>query len=84
MERHQAEIVVQGLLDGHNLADLFPPVGSPAYVRRLRDQAAVAFYAAYTASPFESPYSKLDAAREAGEMVCALGYDPPGEPGKEG
>lgn len=76
------------------------PVGSPAYVRRLRDQAAVAALGAMlsgvdleqalsTNRAVDGGFSAkeaigLAAAVYADAAIRALGYDPPGEPGKEG
>lgn len=76
------------------------PVGSPAYVRRLRDQAAVtALEAMLSGVDLEQALSTnravdgglsaktaiaLAAGEYADDLIRALGYDPPGEPGKEG
>ena len=52
------------------------PVGSPAYARRLRDQAAVAL----RAMPSDKDglfYQNEDAVAEAGALVAALGYQIP-------
>lgn len=54
------------------------PVGSPPYVRRLRDQAAKDLWVRDTS------VSSMGAADAANSLVMALGYQPPGEPGKEG
>lgn len=67
--------------------------GSPAYVKRLRDQAAVAIYAAIVSNPqrsqddmepiFDWQIYRESAVEEANLTIAALGYQVPGEEGEE-
>lgn len=77
------------------------PVGSPAYIRRLRDQAVMRILA--NPRPEDVEQARVIAKNNKGDFegtvnsmlahwaveladagLHALGYQPPGEPGKEG
>jgi hypothetical protein len=69
----QAERVVMEVMEMLRTGQFQEEVGSPAYVRRLRDQAAVDRYMR------DDMCDELAALCEAAAIVRALGYDPPGE-----
>lgn len=66
-----------------------PSAGSPAYVRCLRDQAVMDAYMREVGGVATGQLHLLDkwkahCVEAADGIIRALGYDPPGEPGKEG
>jgi hypothetical protein len=96
MDAYQADALFTRLFEGWRLDEMFPPVGSPPYVRRLRDQAAVAALGGLLSNidrdrAKEAAKDGMDIRGAAGKTaqqfadaaVRALGYDPPGEGSEE-
>jgi hypothetical protein len=79
MDAYQADALFTRLFEGWRLDEMFPPVGSAPYVRRLRDQAAVAVLGGSAANRHSTDHPGPRSLVAANEMIRALGYDPPGE-----